>query len=88
MSATNPNDQYEFFKYIKLTEDGRLLVEAAGVVNDTYVEAGSVDVPNSELVLLRTDGVEVRIDAAEFLSDAFVTGGVYDPLTSTNNIHK
>ena len=83
MSATNPNDQYEFFKYIKLTEDGRLLVEAAGVVNDTYVEAGSVDVPNSELVLLRTDGVEVRIDAAEFLSDAFVTGGVYDPLTST-----
>ena len=83
MSATNPNDQYEFFKYIKLTADGRLLVESSGVVNDTYVQAGSVDVPNSELVLLRTDGVEVRIDAAEFLSDAFVTGGVYDPLTST-----
>ena len=83
MSKTNPNDQYEFFKYIKLTEDGRLLVEAGGVINDTYVIAGSVDVINSELVLNRNDGQEVRIDAAEFLSDAFVVSGVYNPATQT-----
>ena len=90
MSATNPNDQYEFFKYIRLTEDGRLIVSAEGVVNDTFVTAGFIDVPNSELVLNRSDGNEVRIDAAEFLSDAFVTEGTYDPntqtITFTNNL--
>lgn len=65
MADYEPNDQFDFFSHIKLTDDGRLLVSSGGALIDELSELADVNIttPNDGDVLIYDSGTNKWINS-------------------------